>query len=86
MSGALLLGIVSLICVADVLIALRFSRMADNADGLVGAAPAPGKVDPVAARRFARIMFVAAPLMWLFFVALTFGLFGPVGNIVPIKF
>ena len=86
MNGALLLGIVSLICFADVLIALRFKRLADRAESDVGAAPKAGGTDPAAARRFAQIMLIAAPLMWLFFVALTFGLFGPVGNITPIKF
>ena len=86
MSGALLLGMVSLFCVADVLIALRFKRLADRAESDVGAAPGAGGTDPAAARRFARVMLIAAPLMWLFFVALTFGLLGPVGNITPIKF
>lgn len=86
MSGALLLGIVSLICVGDLLIALRFSRTAARAESDVGAAPASSRSDPAAMRRFARIMFIVAPLMWLFFVALTFGLLGPVGNITPITF
>lgn len=86
MSGAVLLAIVSLICMADLLIALRFSRLADRVDSNVGAAPRRTGSDPAAMRRFARIMFIAAPLMWLFFVALTFGLLGPVGNITPIKF
>jgi hypothetical protein len=86
MSGALLLAVVTLVCAADLLIALRFSRLADRADSNVGAAPRRTGSDPAAMRRFARIMFVAAPLMWLFFVALTFGLLGPVGNITPITF
>jgi len=86
MNGALLLGLVSLVCFADVLIALRFKRLADRADSNVGTAPKVGGTDPTAARRFARVMLIVAPLMWLFFVALTFGLFGPVGGITPIKF
>ncbi len=86
MSGAVLLAIVSLICVADLLIALRFLRKADRVESGVGAAPRGNGSDPAALRQFARIMFIVAPLMWLFFVALTFGLLGPVGNITPIKF
>lgn len=86
MSGALLLGIISVICVADLLVARFFLSRADTADSAVGSAPKAGNLDPVAARRVARIMFITAPLMWLFFVALTFGLFGPVDGITPIKF
>ena len=85
MSGALFLGIVSVICAADLLIALRFLRMADRADGDTGAPPKASQIDPAAARRFARIMLVAAPLMWLFFAALSFGII-PVDGITPIKF
>ena len=86
MSGAVLLGVVTLVCVADLLIALRFLRKADQADSNVGAAPRGNGSDPAVMRSFARIMFIVAPLMWLFFVALTFGLLGPVGNITPITF
>jgi hypothetical protein len=86
MSGAYFLGIVTLILVADVLIALRFLRMADRAQSEVGAPPKVGSLDPAAARRFARIMVIAAPLAWLFFVAFSFGLFGSTGNIIPITF
>jgi hypothetical protein len=86
MSGALLLGIVTLILVADMLIALRFRRMADRGESDVGAPPKAGGVDPAVARRVSRLMLIAAPLTWLFFVALSFGLFGPIGNITPIQF
>lgn len=86
MSGTVFLGIMSLVCVTDMVIALWFLRLANRAEGNVGAPRPAGQVDPVKARQFARIMFIIAPLMWLFFVALTFGLFGPVGNITPITF
>ena len=86
MNGALLLGVVSLVCVTDLMIALYFLRMANQAESDLGAAPSAGATNPAAARRFARVMFITAPLLWLFIAALTFGLFGPVGGIIPIKF
>ena len=85
MNGAILLGIVTLVLAVDVLIALRFRRMADRAEGNVGAPPKVGSLDPAAARRVVYLMLIAAPLMWLFFVAFSFGLFGSTGNIIPIK-
>jgi hypothetical protein len=86
MNGAYFLGIVTLVLVADVFIALRFRRMADRAESDVGAPPKVGGLDPVAARRVSRLMLIVAPLTWLFFVAFSFGLFGPTGSIIPIKF
>lgn len=86
MSGAVFLGIVTLICVTGILIALWFKRLADRAEGNVRAARPLGQFDPIGARRFANLMLITAPLMWLFFVAFSFGLFGPTGNIIPIKF
>ncbi len=84
--GRLLLGIVTPICVGDIVVALRFSPLAARSRNEVGAPPKSSAIDPVAARRFARIMLIAAPLMWLLAAALTFGLFGPVKNITPIAF
>jgi hypothetical protein len=86
MSGALLLGIITLVTLGDLAIAFWFLRKADRAEQGIGAPPLPGAADPVAMRRFARLMFVAALAMWLFFAALTFGLFGPVDGITPITF
>ncbi|WP_066805864.1 hypothetical protein [Sphingomonas asaccharolytica] len=86
MNGAYFLGIVTLILVADLFVALRFRRMADRAENDVGAAPKVGSLDPAAARRVARLMLIGAPLLWLFLAAFSFGLFGPTGNIIPIKF
>lgn len=85
MSGAVLLGVISLVSATDIVIALYFKRLADRAESDVGAPRPVGQIDPVKARRFANLMLITAPLMWLFFVALTFGLFGPVGSITPIK-
>ena len=92
MNGALLLGLVSLVCVTDLAIALYFSRMANQAESDVGAAPNAGGVNanagatnPAAARRFARVLFVTTPLLWLVVALLSFGII-PVGGIIPIKF
>jgi hypothetical protein len=85
MSGALLLGLVSLICVGDLMIAFYFLRMANQADTMVGAAPRAGAINPDAARRFARVLFMATPGLWLFIALLSFGII-PVGNIIPITF
>ncbi|MEP9358283.1 hypothetical protein [Sphingomonas sp. KR3-1] len=86
MSGAVLLGIITLVLAGDLAIAAWFLRRARAAESDVGAPPLPGGADPAAVRRFARTMFIAAPAMWLFFAALTFGLFGPVNGITPITF
>ena len=85
MSGALLLGLISLVCVTDLAIAFYFLRMANQADSMVGAAPQAGAVNPDAARRFARVLFMATPGMWLVVALLSFGVI-PVGNIIPVTF
>ena len=85
MSGALLLGLISLVCVTDLALAFYFLRMANQADSLVGAAPEASGTNPEAARRFARVLFMATPALWLFIALLSFGII-PVGNIIPIKF
>jgi hypothetical protein len=85
MSGALLLGLVSLICVTDLMIAFYFLRMANQADTMVGAAPQAGAINPDAARRFARVLFMATPGVWLVVALLSFGAI-PVGGITPITF
>jgi len=83
MSGALLLGAISLVCVADLMVAFYFLRLAGQAESDVGAAPKAGSIDPAAARRLARIMFVATPILWLVIALLAFGIL-PAGGIVPI--
>jgi hypothetical protein len=86
MNGAYFLGIMTLVLAVDMLIALRFLRVADRAESEVGAPRKAGGIDPVASRRFARIMLFSTPVIWLFCVAFSFGLFGSTGNIIPIKF
>jgi hypothetical protein len=85
MNGALLLGLVSLVCVTDLMLAFYFLRMANQAESVVGAAPESGGTNPAAARRFARVMFLATPMLWLIVALLSFGIV-PVGGIIPIKF
>jgi len=85
MSGALLLGLISLVCVVDLTIAFYFLRMANQAESVVGAAPQAGAVNPDAARRFARVLFIATPALWLVIALLSFGIV-PVGGIIPITF
>jgi hypothetical protein len=82
MSGWLFLGVVTLICVADFVIGLRFARSEDPA---VGAPPAAG-AGPSAEqrRRIGRIFMVFAPVFWLVVAAMCFGVFGPVPGIDPI--
>jgi hypothetical protein len=85
MNGALLLGLISLVCVTDLMIAFYFLRMANRADSVVGAAPQAGTINPDAARRFARVLFMATPGVWLVVALLSFGAI-PVGGIIPITF
>jgi hypothetical protein len=85
MSGALLLGVVSLVCATDLALAFYFVRQANQAESVVGATPQAGAINPAAARRFARVLFIATPALWLFIALLSFGII-PVANITPITF
>lgn len=85
MSGAVLLGVISLVCVTDLVLAAFFARIAGRAEQAVGVPPKTGGIDPAAARRMARIMFVTTPVMWLVVALFSFGVI-PTGNIIPIKF
>ena len=86
MSGALLLGMISLVAITDILLALRFSAMANRAESEMGAPPrsAPA-TDPEALRKVARLLLITAPIMWLVAALLSFGIV-PVDAIIPIKF
>jgi len=69
-TGALLLGGVSLVALGDIAIALYFRSLADRVES--------GEVvrkdfDPANARRFATMLLVAAPLMWLVIALISFG-------------
>ena len=86
MSGALLLGIISLVAITDIVIALIFSAKANRAESEMGAPPRPaGATDPEALRKVARLLLITAPIMWLVVALLSFGIV-PVDGIIPIKF
>jgi|GEM_PF-884468 len=82
--GRLLLGIATLLCAASFANGVRLVRMAENPlpKKLLFGMPMQGSDMPVdKMRRLGLVFMVVAPLAWLFFVALCFGLFGPVQNI-----
>jgi hypothetical protein len=85
MNGALLLGVISVVCLGDIIIARWFMSLADNIDTDVGSAPQAGAKDPAAMGRAARVLFISAPVMWVVVALLSFGII-PVDGIVPIKF
>ena len=89
--GRIFLGIAAIICVLAFLNGLRFARMsAERVDAGRLQLELPGFLargrSPLAqVQLFGRIQMIAAPLMLLFFIALTFGLFGPVSGIQTIQ-
>lgn len=85
MSGALLLGVISVVLVADYLFALLFLAKANRLESDVGAAPQPDAGDPQALRRAARLFMITGPIAWFVIAALSFGLI-PFDGITPITF
>ncbi|HEY0027012.1 MAG TPA: hypothetical protein VGC35_04010 [Allosphingosinicella sp.] len=90
-SGLLFLGASSLICVGGFLAGLRFARMPEErvlAGGVQMELPAflvRGRSRVEQVHLFGRTLMIAAPLLLLFFAALSFGLLGPVDGIETIK-
>jgi len=90
MSGAIFLGIATLICVGLFLNGLRFSRMPEERarDSRVmielpfGLGHNRSRAEQ--ARLIGRIQMIVAPLFLLFIAALAFGLLGPVEGIETI--
>lgn len=85
--GRLFLATVTLVCIGVFLNGLRFLRMATQprAERRIMGLPAQSAHLPDARlRSFGRLQMAAAPLAWLFFVALCFGLLGPIKGISPI--
>ncbi|MES2046511.1 MAG: hypothetical protein V4475_21785 [Pseudomonadota bacterium] len=85
--GRLFLGIVTLVCIGVFLNGLRFLRMATQprAERRILGLPAQSSHLPDdRLRAFGRLQMAVAPLAWLFFVALCFGLLGPIKGISPI--
>ena len=70
MTGAVLLGVISVVAVSDMLFALYFRGLADRVES--GEAVSRS-IDPEGARRTASIMLVAAPVMWLIMALISFG-------------
>lgn len=88
MSGALLLGIATLICIGVFLNGLRFARVTENplAGRRLLGMPVQGSNMPVEKmRQMGRVFMAASPLFWLFFAVICFGLV-PAQNIQPIQF
>jgi hypothetical protein len=81
-NGAILLGAITLVLIADMLVALYFRSLADRVES--GEAVSKS-IDPANARKTAGMMLIAAPLMWLIVALIAFGVI-PVGGIDPIAF
>ena len=77
-SGWLMLALGTLVCLGLFANGMRFARLGqplpqDN----------PGEIK----RRMIGLLFMSlAPIFWLLFAAICFGLFGPIRNIQPISF
>lgn len=79
-SGWTMWAIGTLVCLAAFANGVRFARKpADTFDRLPGgrAAPSPQMIG--------RLFLIAAPLFWLLWTAICFGLLGPVQNIQTIQ-
>jgi len=81
MTGAVLLGLISVVAVSDMLLALYFRSLANRVEG---AETVSGTIEPEGARSTATVMFVAAPVMSLVIALISFGVI-PSG-IEPVRF
>lgn len=85
--GRIFLAMVTLVCIGVFLNGLRFLRMATQprAERRIMGLPAQSAHLPDdRLRAFGRLQMAVAPLAWLFFVALCFGLLGPIKGITII--
>ena len=80
-TGAVLLGVISVVAVSDMLIALYLRSLAERVDS---GDTISRNVDPERARRMASVLLLGAPVIWLFVVLISFGVI-PSG-IEPIRF
>lgn len=86
--GRIFLGLVSFICIGVFLNGLRFSRMTKNpwaGKSILGQPVEGGDMPIERIKGIGRLQMIAAPLFWLFFIALSFGLLGPVNGITLIN-
>jgi len=80
-SGAIMLAAGSAVAVGDILVAIYFRGLADRVES--GEVVREG-FDPANARRTALMLMIFAPLMWLIFFLISFGII-PAGGIEPIQ-
>lgn len=80
-TGAVLLGVISVVAVSDMLIALYLRSLAERVDS---GETISRNVDPERARRMASVLLLGAPVIWLVVVLISFGVV-PSG-IEPIRF
>jgi hypothetical protein len=86
--GRLFLGLVAAIAVAAFLNGLRFARMAQNpwaGKTFFGKPVGGSSLSVEKVRRLGLIQMIAAPIVLLLFVAMCFGLFGPMQGIQVIR-
>jgi hypothetical protein len=81
-NGGILLGAITLVLIADMLVALYFRSLADRVES---GEKVSKSIDPANARKTASMMLIAAPLMWLIVALIAFGVI-PAGGIDPIAF
>jgi hypothetical protein len=81
MTSGWMLGLGTLICAGMFANGLRFARMRES----FGQALAEGGRRQLSRRLAGRMLMVAAPLFWLLWAAMCFGLLGPVRNIQTIQ-
>lgn len=76
-SGWTMLGLATLVCLGAFANGVRFARLGR---------PLPhGNPNEIKRRMIGVLFMAAAPLFWLLFAAICFGLFGPVANIRTIS-
>ena len=68
-SGVILIA-VSVVVVADLLLALYYRNLADR----VESGDTTAKIDPLGARRAAFMLVISAPMMWLIVFLVCFGI------------
>ena len=81
-NGGILLGAITLVLIADMLVVLYFRSLADRVES---GEKVSKSIDPANARKTAGMMLIAAPLMWLIVALIAFGVI-PAGGIDPITF
>ena len=85
--GWVFLFLTSLICLGAFLVGLRFWRMPeDQIDGVQMEMPFKTNLEPIGqVRLLGKTLLFAAPLLWFLFIALSFGVFGPIEGIRTIR-